>query len=235
MIEFAIRHYDSIGSTSDEARRLAEAGAPHGTVVIAREQTAGRGRQGRQWASPPGNLYISIILCLGLAHTRLPELGFVAALAAADTVEAFTDRLVTLKWPNDVLVDAAKIAGILTEHADPAIILGIGINVGQAPTGTPYKTTTLNGPSVDAVGARLLEALAQHVTRWSQDGFAPIRAGWLARAHPPGTPLRIILGDAVIEGRFADLAPDGALLLRTGTITRRILAGEVLVAQSADR
>src|SRR6185436_12611332 len=122
----------SVGSTNDEAARLAAAGAAEGTVVWAREQTAGRGRRGRHWASPVGNLYTSAIVRPDCPAARAAELGFVAALAVADMVPA--GRPVRLKWPNDVLVEGAKVAGILPESSIGAdgqaehVILGIGVN-----------------------------------------------------------------------------------------------------------
>ena len=128
---------DSVGSTNDEAARLADAGAPEGTVVWAREQTGGRGRRGRAWASPVGNLYTSTILRPDCPAARAAELGFVSALAVADIVPP--GRAVRVKWPNDVLVDGGKIAGILLESAIAQtgavqhVIAGIGINVGFAP------------------------------------------------------------------------------------------------------
>ena len=119
MIAFDVRHYDSIGSTNDEAMRLAREGAAHGTVVHADEQTAGRGRLSRRWLSPPGNLYLSIVLRPDVPAARTVEIGLVAALAVADAVEALLPQQVraTLKWPNDVLVRDGKIAGILLEQA----------------------------------------------------------------------------------------------------------------------
>jgi BirA family transcriptional regulator, biotin operon repressor / biotin---[acetyl-CoA-carboxylase] ligase len=233
MSGFTLHCYETIESTNDEARRLAEAGAPHGTVVTAREQTAGRGRLGRGWFSPPGNLYVSILLRLGLVLTRLPELGFVTALAVADTVQALAPCHVTLKWPNDTLVGDAKIAGVLLEQAASATVVGIGLNVRHTPAGTRYPATSLvqagAHADIDAASARtvLLRCFACQLRRWQRDGFAPIRACWLARAHPPGALLRVSLPDATIEGRFVDIAADGALLLATGSNVRRIVAGDV--------
>ncbi len=240
---FSVRLYDSVDSTSDEAGRLAAEGAPHGTVVAAREQTAGRGRSGRRWSSPPGNVYISLLLRLDLTPGQWAELSFVAALAVADTIEAFGCPA-RLKWPNDVLVRDAKIAGILVEHEDTATILGIGVNVGHCPPDTPYPVTSLtearraSAPpdpptppvppqedgevSVASVRARLLLALARRLDLWLAAGFVPIRDEWLRRAHPLGTTLRV---DA-IEGAFAGLDPNGALLLDTPYGRRRIVAGE---------
>src|SRR5471030_2499589 len=111
---FNIQHHERIGSTSDEARRLAASGAPHGTVVHADEQTSGRGRFGRTWHSPPGNLYLSVVLRLDLPTANGAELSFVAVLTVADAIDALLPKQTraTLKWPNDVLVNEGKIAGI---------------------------------------------------------------------------------------------------------------------------
>ena len=231
---FDVRLYDSIGSTNDEARRLAREGVPHGTVAAAGEPTAGRGRQGRQWASPPGNLYLSAVLRPDVPLARTAELSFVAALAVADVVDGFAGRA-ELKWPNDVLVGGAKISGILLEAVAGATILGIGVNVAHQPAETPYPTTSLarecslsrlreSGITVEAVRAALLAALDQRLDTWRAHGFAPIRADWLARAHPLGTMLRA----GTTEGAFAGLDEDGALLLDTPGGQRRIVAGEVV-------
>jgi BirA family transcriptional regulator, biotin operon repressor / biotin---[acetyl-CoA-carboxylase] ligase len=233
MTAFEVRHYDRLGSTSDEARRLADAGAAHGTVIHADEQTAGRGRLSRRWFSPPGNLYLSIVLRLGLPPRRSVELGFLSALAVADAVDALLPRHVrsTLKWPNDVLVSGGKIAGILVEHSGEATILGIGLNVLHAPSGLSYQVSTIVGcgglATVDVTRGKLLAALASWLDVWDQDGFPPIRTAWLARAHPPGSALSVRLADRFVTGRFAGLDADGALLLDTPQGRGRIVAGDV--------
>jgi len=231
MIAFDIRFYDSLGSTQDEARRLAQAGARHGTVVTALEQTAGRGRLGRYWASPAGNVYLSVVLRLELP--RVVELGFVAALAVADTVDAYLPGRATLKWPNDVLVDGGKISGILIEHVDAAAIIGIGLNVLHVPERTPYPVTSLGAlhaaAEVDAARELLLDALARRLDAWRSEGFARVRADWLRRAHPSGTRLHVTSPDRDIEGHFVGLADDGALLLDAAGGVRRLLVGDVSV------
>lgn len=233
---FHVLHYDTIGSTNDEAKRLAAAGAAHGSAVHADEQTAGRGRLARQWFSPPGNLYMSVLLRLDVPVSRLSELSFLTAVALADTVDALLPKSLraTLKWPNDVLVNGAKIAGILLEHQDGATIVGAGLNVLHAPTTGSYKTASIvaNGGMATVDGARdiLLRQLGLHLEQWLQQGFEPIRAAWLARAHPVGSPLRVGLGARVLEGRFAGLDTDGALLLDTADGRRRITAGDVSAA-----
>jgi BirA family biotin operon repressor/biotin-[acetyl-CoA-carboxylase] ligase len=231
---FTVWHHDTIGSTNDEARRLAIQGAPHGTVVHADEQTAGRGRMSHTWFSPPGNLYVSILLRTGLPPARTTELSFLAALAVADTVEALLPRQTRtmLKWPNDVLVSGAKIAGILLEQVDDATIMGIGLNVLEAPSNAAYKTTTIvaNGGIASVDGARdiLLERLASHLSTWQNDGFAPIREQWLGRSYPVGAAIRASSAGKPVAGHFAGLDLDGALLLDTPLGRQRIVAGDVV-------
>jgi BirA family biotin operon repressor/biotin-[acetyl-CoA-carboxylase] ligase len=233
VIAFDVRHYATIGSTNDEAARLAQHGATHGTVVHADQQTAGRGRLSRRWSSPPGNLYLSIVLRPRLPPARNVEIGFVAALAVADAVDALLPRQVraTLKWPNDVLVRDGKIAGILMEQADDAFILGIGLNVLRPPNGVTHQVSTVVGcgglATVDGTRSRLLAALGDWLAIWENDGFAPIRTAWLARAHPVGTVLNVRVGETLVSGRFAGLDTDGTLLLNGPDGRARIVAGDV--------
>ena len=230
---FHIRHYDRIGSTNDEARRLAEEGALPGTVVHADEQTAGRGRMARRWISPAGNLYLSVLLRPDLPLMRRPELSFVAALAVADAVDALLPKHVRamLKWPNDVLVASAKISGILVENLDEISVVGIGIDVLHAPDAAGYKTTSIvaSGGIASVDGARdiLLARLGQHFTTWQTEGFEPIRLAWLARAHPVGATLRVTIGGRTVDGAFAGLDADGALLLNTSAGRERVVSGDV--------
>ncbi len=230
---FTVQHHEKVGSTNDEARRLAEQGAPHGTVVHADEQIAGRGRLARAWYSPPGNLYLSILLRLDMALARLPELSLLTAVAVADTVDALLPprTRAALKWPNDVLVDGGKIAGILVEHVHDATIIGVGLNVLHAPHNVAYKTSTIVGSkgmaSVDTARDLLLARLQAHLAVWQTDGFGPIRDAWVARAHPIGTPLRAAMGNHIAEGLFAGIDPDGALLLDTPEGRKRVVAGDI--------
>lgn len=223
----------SVGSTNDEAGRLADGGAPEGTVVWAREQQGGRGRRGRAWASPPGNLYSSTVLRPDCPAARAAELGFVAALAVGDLVPS--GRAVRLKWPNDVLVDGGKIAGILLESAISQsghvqhVIAGIGINVSFAPQlpDMRYPGAALGG-TVEAALEALTAGLAARLAQWRRDGFESIRTAWLAQAGPLGATVDVRLGDGLASGRFAGLDLDGALLLDTADGPRRIVSGELL-------
>jgi BirA family biotin operon repressor/biotin-[acetyl-CoA-carboxylase] ligase len=224
---------DTVGSTNDEAAQLADSGAPEGTVVWSREQTGGRGRRGRVWASPVGNLYTSTILRPDCPAQRAAELGFAAALAVADIVPA--GRQVRVKWPNDVLVDGGKIAGILLESAIGQtgqvqhVVAGIGVNVGFAPQlpEMRYPGSALGG-SIEAALEKLAAALAARLAEWRREGFETVRAAWLAKAGPLGAEVDVKLGEGLVRGRFAGLDREGALLLDTATGPRKIVSGELL-------
>lgn len=235
---FSVTFHDVLASTSDTAKALAAAGAAHGTTIAAREQTAGRGRLGRTWISPPGNLLVSFVLRYPVSPLRQAELGFAASLAVADTVDSYLPAgpHARLKWPNDVLVDGQKIAGILLEAdaAPPApwVVLGIGLNLRHAPPGLPYPVTSLAAlgaepPAPEAALGRLTETLGTWLATWEKGGFAPLRAAWKQRGPAPGTPLTVAIGATRREGAFADLAEDGALLLRTRDGPLRVTAGVV--------
>ena len=224
---------DSVGSTNDEAAYLASEGAPEGTIVWARQQTGGRGRRGRHWSSPVGNLYTSTVLRPDCSAPRATELGFVAALAVADLVPA--DRTVRVKWPNDVMVDGGKVAGILLEssivqsgHVE-YVVAGVGINVGHAPNLTEmrYPGAALGG-SVETALEGFTRALFRRVAEWRRDGFTAVRAAWLAKAGPLGAAVDVKLGEELVQGRFAGMDPEGALLLDTTAGRRKIVSGELL-------
>lgn len=224
---------ESVGSTNDEAIRHADAGAPEGTVVWAREQSGGRGRRGRNWASPVGNLYSSTILRPACLAQRAAELGFVAALAVGDLVPP--NRNVRLKWPNDVLVDGGKVAGILLESAIGQdglvehVVAGIGVNVTFAPQlpEMRYPGAALGG-TVEAALEGLTRALAARLAQWRHDGFETVRREWLEKAGPLGAEVDVRLGEGLLRGRFAGLDREGALLLDTAEGPRKIVSGELL-------
>lgn len=236
--------FDSIDSTNDEAKRLARGGAPDNTLVWARSQSAGRGRGGRTWLSPPGNLYLSIVLRPESPTHRAVELGFVAAVALGAAIEELVgpDPRLAFKWPNDVLFDGRKVAGILIEAesaAEPGrldwMVLGVGVNVRSHPEETAFPATSLAGEGCPPVTAEALrDAFAAQFLawrgRWQDEGFAPVRAAWLARAKGIGAQITVRLPNATLQGTFIDLDADGALLLGAGTgdaDIRRISAGDV--------
>ena len=237
---FTCRYEETIGSTSDRLKKEADEGAPDGTALAAGEQTAGRGRYGRKWASPPGNLYISVLLRdIGPLH-QAAQASFVAAVAMGQAIAALTpdDLAVRFKWPNDILANGAKVSGILLESGGPSeaswLVVGSGVNLRHHPPGTDFPATDLQaeGGTVDgpSLAKAYLEALSDWRARWREQGFAPIRAAWLAAAAHRGGDIMLKLHDRPPRpGRFVDLDQDGALLFQpSGTGgTERISAGEV--------
>ena len=233
---------DSVGSTNDEARRLAAEGAEDGTLVWAREQSGGRGRRGRGWASPRGNLYLSLVLRPQCSLAEAAQLGFVAALGVGDAIGSVAPPLieVTYKWPNDVLVNGRKAAGILLESQGAAgaacdwLVLGLGVNLTSYPEDSEFPATSLRfegcPPAVTEVA--LLEAFGKHfmtwVNRWLEEGFAPIRKAWRNHAHGLGEETRVRLAREELSGVLKDLDETGALVLgQAGGGERRVTAGEV--------
>lgn len=237
---------ESVGSTMQEARKLAEEGAEDGTLVWAREQTAGRGRQGRDWESPRGNLYLTLILRPECAPAEAAQLGFAAAVAMGDAIGSVCPPLdVTYKWPNDVLMNSRKVAGILLESKSQSdgslewLLLGVGANVASFPKETAYPTTSLRfeGTPADVTEVDLLEAFGRHflswVSKWLDDGFGPLRAAWLRHAASRGEEIQVRLPQETLAGVFRDLDEDGRLLLElAGGELRTVAAGDVFPVES---
>jgi BirA family biotin operon repressor/biotin-[acetyl-CoA-carboxylase] ligase len=234
---------DTVGSTNAEALAHARAGERGPLWVTARTQSAGRGRRGRTWVSEPGNLYASLLLTDPAPPARAAQLAFVAALAAADailaTAPALTGQL-AFKWPNDLLLGVAKVAGILieAEGTRPLIVaLGIGVNCSHHPADAEYPATDLAAAgatvTVEALFAALSDTMVRRLREWER-GFASIRAAWLARAAGLNGELRARLGTRELTGRFEALDDDGRLQLRCpdGTL-ETIAAGEVFPVASA--
>jgi BirA family biotin operon repressor/biotin-[acetyl-CoA-carboxylase] ligase len=233
---------ESVDSTNDTARALATLGAEDGTVVWAREQTAGRGRQGRAWASPPGNLYCSLVLRPDCPTRDAAQLAFVAALGVAGMVGSHVPPLVPLrfKWPNDVLLGKGKIGGILIEAEGQGerldwMVLGVGVNLAAHPDQTRFPATDIRAETDAKISAEdALVGFARHflawTNRWLEGGFAPIREAWLARAAFKGETIEVRLPNETLVGRFADLDASGALLLETPQGMRSVTAGDVHLA-----
>jgi BirA family biotin operon repressor/biotin-[acetyl-CoA-carboxylase] ligase len=231
--------YDSVDSTNAEGLRLARAGTPGPLWIVAREQTAGRGRRGRIWISEPGNLYATLLVSEPSAPEHAAQLSFVAALALHDAVAGRVPGLASrlkLKWPNDLLIDRNKLAGILIEAEGPSVVIGIGVNCAHHPQGTDYPATDLAAAGVRATPEGLFTALsAAMITRLGQwdrgAGFAAIRDDWLARAAGLGKPMVVSLADGERSGSFETIDATGRLMLRLadGTV-QAIAAGDVLRA-----
>ena len=236
----ALRHFAEIDSTSEEARRLAVAGVEGPLWLVADRQTKGRGRRGRDWQSPEGNLAATLLLKPATPIAQCAQLSFVAALGASDLVGRFAPCAeVKVKWPNDVLANEKKIAGILLEstsrdgaHPD-WLAVGFGINLASHPGDTGFPAISIAGLGEKPPGPRAaLDCLAASWSKWyalwSERGFEPIRDAWLARAARLGERIGARVADMEAMGVFEGIDAEGALILRENAHrTRRISAGEV--------
>ncbi len=230
--------FDVIDSTNDEAKRRASQGVFEDQWLIARRQTAGRGRRERTWISEPGNLFASALFHEPSGFVTASRLPFVAALAVADTVDDVAGRAVSrLKWPNDVRIDGRKISGVLIETGRAGeemwVVVGIGINVAHAPALADQPATCLEeikgtAPcDLDVVFRRLAERFGSWLAE-ARNGFAPLRSAWIARADGLGGPVRVMLEEGPIEGRFIGLDLSGALVLQLPNGDQRLItAGDV--------
>ena len=240
---------DHTDSTNAEARRRADAGETGPLWIVARRQTDGRGRRGRSWESQDGNLFATLMQLTRKSPAEAAQVTFVAALAIADLLDAWAPAsLVTIKWPNDVMLAGQKASGVLVEsgaHESGGLWLavGIGINLVSAPEGTERPATALahhlrgdaaSPPSIEVAAAKLAEAFNVWMTRWETLGFQPILDAWRARTAGLDGPAVARLGRETIEGRAEGVGPDGALKLRLADGSLRLIsAGDVFFGEAA--
>lgn len=222
-----LESFEALDSTNAEALRRAAAGERGPLWLLARRQTAARGRRGRAWATPAGNLAASLILTPGGTPGDLALRSFVAALALAEALDDVTGRpeLFRLKWPNDVLLSRAKLAGILLETQGPSLVVGFGVNLAAVPPAAALETGALRPVALAAAtGVRVgpeafLQALAPAVARWESrlatEGFGPVRQAWLERAIGVGQPVVARLPGRMVRGTFRTIDATGALVLGT--------------------
>jgi BirA family biotin operon repressor/biotin-[acetyl-CoA-carboxylase] ligase len=235
-----VRHiaYETLGSTNAEALALARAGERGPLWITAASQSAGRGRRGSAWVSEPGNLYASLLLSAPSPKAQAPELSFVAALALHDALCECAPQLgprFKVKWPNDLLLGAEKLAGVLIEgESDGAfsVVIGFGVNCASHPNGTNFPSADLLAAGALVVPDALLVALAaamqRRLTQWqSGENFASIRADWMARAAGLGEDISVRLPERELRGRFEGLDEAGRLLVRQPDGLATVTAGEV--------
>jgi BirA family biotin operon repressor/biotin-[acetyl-CoA-carboxylase] ligase len=219
---WALTAFPEIHSTQDVAIQAAAAGCPSRTGYIAARQTQGRGRGGRLWQAPEGNLNFSGVLRPGPVVPMPAQWSLMAAVALHHALASTlpSPAQLSLKWPNDVLLDGAKLAGILIDSAVTPegrldwVVIGIGVNLAETPRLPDRATTCLARHGVTVPPAELASRLMTALDHWAGQALPTIRAAWLARAHPAGTPLRVHVGSHVIEGIFDGLGEDGSLLLQ---------------------
>ncbi len=215
----------ALDSTNEEARRRALAGDDGRLWIVAAEQTAGRGRRGRSWVSPRGNLHASALLIDPCPQALSPQLGFVAGVALAKAAEDVGARRARLKWPNDLVIGSAKCAGMLLEAAAlpdrrVACVVGVGVDCAHAPEDVGYPTAALTHDAGGSIAAadlfeRLAARFEEAIELWGQGaGFSEIRASWLARAAGLGAIVRIDNPRGRRDGVFEGLDVDGRLLFR---------------------
>jgi BirA family biotin operon repressor/biotin-[acetyl-CoA-carboxylase] ligase len=241
--EWRLKIVEVLTSTSDLCRTLAEAGEPDGMAVLARRQTQGRGSRGRSWDAPVGNLFLSVLLRPRDAARDAAQWSLLAGVALADALAPYVPLAgaVRLKWPNDVLLDGRKLAGILVESATDSrgalryIVIGMGVNLAGAPDLPDRRAACLAElgppPAPDAFAAELLDRIGHWRRMRLVEGFAAIRSAWHARATALGDHMTLRHGGQVVGGLYAGLGEDGSLLLQTGGRVRAFTTGEVLFGQ----
>ena len=232
-MEHEIIELDEIDSTNDELRRMAEKGARHFTIVSAKKQTRGKGRYSRTWDSPEGNLYLSVLI-KNAKFENAYQLSFVAGLAALDMIQTLLPtHNIQLKWPNDVLADGKKVAGILLESASSQsgkleyLIVGFGVNVKVSPEYATNMKLLGNKQPFRDIKKHLIDNFEKFYTLWLEEGFGRIGDLWLRNAAYIGEKIRVNLPEKELEGIFRGLTPTGELILETADGERLISSGEV--------
>jgi BirA family transcriptional regulator, biotin operon repressor / biotin---[acetyl-CoA-carboxylase] ligase len=236
-------YFPELDSTNNYARALAQGGAPEGVVVIAEQQTQGRGRLARRWVSPPFvNIYCSIILRPTLPPARAAQITLTAAVALSDTLAGFSPVPPAIKWPNDILADGKKLAGVLTEAVSDSrkvdfVILGIGVNVNYTLEAMPAeireRATSLSMLAGRTISRedflrRLIQDLDRCYAILEEEGFAALAPQWDARFGLRGRAVRVEMTDRSITGRALGIDADGLLLVKSGGVPQRIVAGDVI-------
>lgn len=241
-----VETFDEIDSTLLEARRRAARGEFGPVWLLARTQTAGRGRRGRSWSSLEGNLMATYLCAADRPPAEIALLGFATGVALAERFETYLGRgRVTLKWPNDMLIDGAKAAGILLDSGTQGGVtwaaLAFGVNLAAAPENLDQPAVALRQvlppdaptPAPESFLAAVRPRLQALVAQLGVDGFEPLRQAWLSRAHGLGRTVRVAQGEQMVEGRLAGLSPRGELELETPEGRRLIAAGDVYFSNAA--
>ncbi|MDG1286840.1 MAG: biotin--[acetyl-CoA-carboxylase] ligase [Rickettsiales bacterium] len=245
--DYHLLTYQQLDSTNEEARRLAEGGGAHGAFIWTHAQSGGRGRRGRDWISQKGNLFVSALLSPDCEFGQFPQLSFVAAAAAhASVAPLLPDSDLKLKWPNDLLLEGEKLAGLLLESFETIdeetgelkrwAVVGLGMNIENAPAGMDLPATCLKHAGVDLISAKIvLSRFIHHFIEWYQlwqdHGFEPIRKYWMNHSLHKGQQVEVLVGEQFYSGKFVGLDETGNLLLKPkGAKEISLSAGEVLLS-----
>ena len=240
MTPWRLEVFESLTSTSDDCIERAKGSEPEGLAVLAHRQTAGRGSRGRQWQSPVGNLNLSVLLRPAMPASHSSIFPLLAGVAVADAMAAFLpeNAAAMLKWPNDVLLNDAKLAGVLIDAAPldnslEWLVIGIGINLMHAPEIAGKRTTTLRAHGGEAAPEPAAWMVLHYLDFWLEtlrdSGAAAILDAWQQRAHPVGTSLAVQTAGNTVNGRYAGLSPSGELLLTVEDRIERFQTGEILL------
>ena len=240
MVDWRLEHFAEIDSTSNYCTTCAKLGAPPGLAVLADVQTAGRGSRGRDWVSTPGNLHLSVLLRPEYEISSLNSFPLLAGLAVAQALTQLGSAAMTpvLKWPNDVLLAGAKLAGILIDTSPSNgkiewLVMGIGINLAFAPQIPGRLTTSLASHGIAVAPLAAAQAVLASLSGWLEifeaQGAGFIQTAWLKAAHPLGTEISVRGADVTTHGRFAGLSAAGALQLLVENRIETFQSGEILL------
>ncbi|MBB5073106.1 BirA family biotin operon repressor/biotin-[acetyl-CoA-carboxylase] ligase [Bartonella callosciuri] len=241
---YVVESYESVDSTNRIAQQKAQAGHKGYLWVVAQEQTQGRGRRGRAWFSPKGNLYSSLLLIDDIVHQTAAQLGFVAGVSMVEAVKQFikdekqVNNIIGLKWPNDILLRGAKSSGVLLEifklpSQQYALVIGIGMNVKYYYEDAPYPTSSLKNIGLHIEAGQLFTVLTEYFSKnyllWKQSGGSEIiREKWLSSSAHLGQHIKVVNGERSIEGIFDGLDRDFNCIIKQKNGQHAIItAGDV--------
>ncbi len=243
MTTWRLEVFEQLTSTSDFCVARAKDGEPEGLAVLAAIQTGGRGSRGRAWQSPEGNLNLSVLLRPNLRPSECGIYALLAGVAVADAVnrQLHAGTTATLKWPNDVLLDGSKFAGILIDAAPSValidwLVIGIGVNLVYAPAIAGRRTTSLSAHGMTLTAQAATQMVLDQLSFWLEilknAGTGSIRSAWLDRAHPIGAAIEVKSAKGVKDGVFAGLSDTGALLMLRSETIERIDTGEIFLVSA---
>lgn len=208
------------------------------TCVLAERQTGGRGRYGREWQSINGNMFLSVYIEPDVDAGALPSLALVAGLSLWQTIAPMVSSRcnLRLKWPNDLLLNGRKLAGILVEKEGDGAIIGVGVNIKSFPKDTPYPATSLMNEAMNITPAELARAFVQQLQKllplWEKNGFSSICDDYIAACIAAGSEIRLRLPDGELSGTFCGISESGALIIETGGHKQELQAGEIMELRS---